>query len=111
MKTKCCESYNGMKDITNSCIFCKTYISRNTDKRLEEFESKLYKWRDLDEPVRIQAEIDFLKESISQAIAEEREKIKTLASIIKDIKGYSPDGEVGTLCDQALQITNLDKEE
>jgi len=35
---KCCEHYNGKKDITNSCIFCKTYIPRNTDKRLEEVE-------------------------------------------------------------------------
>jgi len=25
-ETKCCEHCNGMKDITNSCIFCKTYI-------------------------------------------------------------------------------------
>ena len=28
---KCCEHCNGMKDITNSCIFCKTYIPRNTE--------------------------------------------------------------------------------
>ena len=37
---KCCEHYNGTKDITNSCIFCKTYIPRNTDKRLKEFDTK-----------------------------------------------------------------------
>lgn len=26
---KCCKNYNGMLDITNSCIFCKTYIPKN----------------------------------------------------------------------------------
>jgi len=31
-ENKCCEHYNGTKDITNSCIFCKTYIPRNTEK-------------------------------------------------------------------------------
>ena len=31
MNKQCCESYNGVKDTTNSCIFCKTYIPRNTE--------------------------------------------------------------------------------
>jgi len=32
MKTnKCCELYNGTVDITNSCIFCKTYINVRDD--------------------------------------------------------------------------------
>jgi hypothetical protein len=32
-KEKCCESYNGTLDITNSCIFCKSYIPNEEDKR------------------------------------------------------------------------------
>ena len=86
-----------------------------TEKILEELKQKIAHqiaptglwavqelWEDVETNV-IQA--------IQQTEKEMIEKIKTLASIIKDIKGYSPDGEVGTLCDQALQITNLDKEE
>jgi len=36
---KCCKSYNGMLDITNSCIFCKTFIKKQTrnSKLLEDF--------------------------------------------------------------------------
>ena len=37
---KCCEHYNGKKDMTNSCIFCKTYIPRNTDKILSIEDNK-----------------------------------------------------------------------
>ena len=28
VEQQCCDRYNGTLDITNSCIFCKTYIKR-----------------------------------------------------------------------------------
>lgn len=30
MKKKCCKDYKGDVDITNSCIFCKTYLGEKT---------------------------------------------------------------------------------
>ena len=77
---KCCEHYNGKKDITNSCIFCKTYIPRNTEKRLEEFGEKF--GSDLDYIYQIKDVKSFLTESINQAVAEERERV------VKEIEKY-----------------------
>jgi len=82
MENKCCEHYNGKKDITNSCIFCKTYIPRNIDKILAEFEDKLSgifyskpvngaKCTENKQIVRA-----FLTSKIHQAIAEERERVR-----------------------------------
>lgn len=31
-ETKCCKNYNGTLDITNSCIFCKTYLPKDFGK-------------------------------------------------------------------------------
>ena len=28
---KCCKNFNGTLDITNSCVFCKTYMGENLD--------------------------------------------------------------------------------
>jgi len=31
-KLDCCKHYNGDVDITNSCIFCKTYLGKKDEK-------------------------------------------------------------------------------
>jgi len=81
-ETKCCEHYNGKKDITNSCVFCKTYIPRNIDKILAEFdELPIFSVPIIEgvDSVRtfvvdVQIVKDFLTTSIAQALAEERSK-------------------------------------
>jgi len=104
MNKQCCESYNGMKDITNSCIFCKTYIPTYTEKRLEEFDEKMvrlnkakitghisgrhiFQWNDEETPSNgdqyEDSEYNYLDEmlrtlfaeSIQQALAEERARV------------------------------------
>ena len=82
MNKQCCEACNGTKDITNSCIFCKTYISRNTDKILAEFDEKFPPFRGIGAPFPMFREtpvrshiVQFLSESITQALAEERERV------------------------------------
>ncbi len=43
-------------------------------------------------------------QEIQSALKEKEEREEKLEFIIKDIKSYQSDGEIGTLCDQALAI-------
>lgn len=46
---------------------------------------------------------------IQQIRKSDMERVDTIELIIKDIKSYSPDGEIGTLCNQALSIIKQPK--
>jgi hypothetical protein len=43
-----------------------------------------------------------IAEAREEAKRERDEEIETMREIIKSIQSYSPDGEIGTLCEQAL---------
>ena len=50
----------------------------------------------------------FLEFELTTLIEKQRESADKLEHIIKDIQSYSPDGEIGTLCNQALdQVLSL----
>jgi len=51
----------------------------------------------------------FFWNEIQQIRKSDMERVDTIELIIKDIKSYSPDGEIGTLCNQALSIIKQPK--
>jgi len=52
----------------------------------------------------------FIRQEIAFALTEYRAELVKLEFILNDIKGYSPDGEVGTLVEQGIAIINANKE-
>lgn len=61
-----------------------------------EQSGKDVEWEDMEVELK-----SFIQSEIDLAVAE---KQNILEMIIKDIQGFSPDGEIGTLCEQALSL-------
>jgi len=104
---KCCEHYNGTKDITNSCIFCKTYIPRNTDKILRNWEEIR---KDLHKPF---TEAPLLEaETLSFIQQAEQEIINKIKGMKGRYKGDGLNGRREDIFEMCInEIINLTKEE
>lgn len=71
---RCCENYNGTLDITNSCIFCKTFIGNTNNRIREEFEKK-FELDTFGEPNLYKDITDFFLSKLDSLLKQQREEL------------------------------------